>query len=128
MTDEAERAGTGSSGNLLLEISNELVRVHKERYGRGPTKARTYISDDLVVVVLQGGYSRAESTLVETGRADAVTQTRLAIQETIEEETRATIERLTGRKVRSYMSGNDPKRELQAEVFLLDSELGDPTA
>lgn len=128
MTDEAERAGTGSSGNLLLEISNELVRVHKERYGRGPTKARTYISDDLVVVVLQGGYSRAENTLVETGRADAVTQTRLAIQETIEEETRATIERLTGRKVRSYMSGNDPKRELQAEVFLLDSELGDPTA
>jgi uncharacterized protein YbcI len=120
--------GSGSSKNLLLEISNALVGIHKEYYGRGPTKARMYISDDLVVVVLQGGYSRVEQTLVDTGRSESVLQTRLTMQETMEDTTRKEIERLTGRKVRSFMSGNDPDQELQTEVFLLEPAHAEPVS
>jgi uncharacterized protein YbcI len=119
MSEQVTRTSTGSK-NLLLEISNALVGIHKEYYGRGPTKARTYISDDLVVVTLQGGYTRAESKLVETGHGESVLHTRLAMQDAIEDASRATIERLTGRNVRSFMSGNDPEQELQAEIFLLE--------
>jgi uncharacterized protein YbcI len=120
-------AETGTrAGSVLLEISNALVGIHKEFYGRGPTKARTYVWDDLVVVVLQGGYSRAEQTLVEAGRDEAVTQTRLAMQETIEDASREAIERLTARTVRSFMSANDPEQELQTEIYLLERDESRP--
>jgi uncharacterized protein YbcI len=123
-----EMRGTGAtpSGNVLLDISNALVGIHKQFYGRGPTKARTYMMDDLVAVVLQGGYSRAEHTLVDRGRQAAVTQTRLAMQETIEGASVAVVERLTGRKVRSVMSANEPFQELQAELFLLEPGESEP--
>ena len=59
-------------GGLLEEITRSVVGLHKEYIGQGPTRARTYICDDLVVCVLQGGFSRAERTLLEHGRTGAV--------------------------------------------------------
>ena len=114
------------SGNVLLDIANAFVGLHKDYYGRGPTKARAYVYRDLVVVIMQGGYTQAEHTLHEHGRDDSVHQGRLAMQATIGPECIATIERLTGRKVCSFMSANDPSRELQSEVFVLEPEQAEP--
>jgi uncharacterized protein YbcI len=121
MTDTT-RQSTEPSGNLLLDIANAFVGIHKEYFGRGPTKARAQVMRDLVVVLLQGGYSRAEQTLHEHGRDDAVTETRMAMQATMEDACVETIERLTGRTVYSFMSANDPSHELQAEIFVLEPE------
>jgi uncharacterized protein YbcI len=108
------------SGNLLLEIANALVALHKEYFGRGPTKARAHVWRDLVVVILEGGYSQAERTLHEHGRDDAVERARTAIKETIEDAGVTAIEQLTGRKVRSFMSANDAGNELEADIFMLE--------
>lgn len=75
-----------------------------------------------MVVLLEGGYSRAERTLHEHGRDDAVDETRRAMQETMRATTIATIERLTGRAVRSFMSAYDPAQELECDIFVLASE------
>jgi uncharacterized protein YbcI len=119
---ESTRTGASESGNVLLDIANSFVALQKERYGRGPDKARAHISRDLVVVVLEGGYSRAEQTLSEHGRSDVVDEARQALQATIEDPGVEVIERLTGRKVRSFMSANDAENELQAEIFVLERD------
>ena len=67
-TPEAVPRFEESRGRLLLELSNAVVRIHKEYYGKGPTKARSHLSQDmLVVVVLEGGYTHAEQTLLARG-------------------------------------------------------------
>jgi uncharacterized protein YbcI len=119
MTDTTP-TGAEESGSVLLDIANAFVAIHKERYGRGPEKAREHTSRDLVIVVLEGGYSRAEQTLFEHGRTEAVNETRAAMQAMIEHSGVEVIERLAGRRVRSFMSGNDAATELQAELFVLE--------
>jgi uncharacterized protein YbcI len=121
---DTDKSSVRTSGNVRLDISNAIVAIQKELYGRGPTKAQTHIGDDLVVVVLQGGYSRAENTLVAAGRDDAVNESRLAMQDTLEEPSVTVVQRLTGRAVRSFMSANDPEQEYQVEVFVLEPESG----
>jgi hypothetical protein len=54
-------------GERRARISKEIVRLHSEYYGKGPTKAKTYIVDDLVVVVLEESFTRPEKTLAERG-------------------------------------------------------------
>src|SRR3954447_10615252 len=105
-------------GSLLVELSNAVVRVHKQFYGKGPTKARSHLSHDLLTVVLEGGYSRSEQTLHERGFDDQILQSRLAMQAAGEEGLREAMERILGRWVRSFMSANDPSHELQAEIFV----------
>ena len=119
---DAIRTGAGQAGNLLLDIANAFVGIHKEYYGRGPTKARAHVTRELVVVLLEGGFSRAEQTLTEHGRDDVVDQSRGAMQETIEDVSIEIVERLTGRRVRSFMSANDSANEMQAEIFVLEGE------
>lgn len=119
---ESTASRTTTSGNLLLDIANAFVAMHKEFYGRGPTKARAHVERNLLVVLLQGGYSRAEQTLHERGRDYAIVDSRTAMQQAMAETCVATIERLTGRKVYSFMGASDPNREMQAEVFVLESE------
>ena len=116
------RTEPAESGNLLLDLANAFVAIHKERYGRGPDKSRAHVVRDVVVVLLEGGFSRAEQTLMERGSEDAVNQGRAAMQATIEDPAVGVVERLTGRKVRSFMSANDAAQELQAEIFVLEPE------
>jgi uncharacterized protein YbcI len=118
---EIARTDGATSGNLLLDIANTFVAIHKDYFGRGPTKARAQVSRDVVVVLLEGGYSRAEQTLREHGRDEVVNEGRMAMQATIEQAGVEAIERLVGRRVYSFMSANDPSKELQAEVFVLES-------
>jgi uncharacterized protein YbcI len=104
---------------LLEEISRSVVRLHKEYIGHGPTKARTYIGEDLVVCVLQGGFSRAERTLLEHGRTDTVINQRQALDATLRQPLTDTIERLVERKVIGFTSAVQPDGELSTVVCLL---------
>jgi uncharacterized protein YbcI len=108
------------SGEALAEISRALVALYKEAYGKGPTKARTYISGDLVVCLLEGGFVRAEKTLRDAGRGDAVSDQREALQVVLRQRFVEIIEELTGRKVSTFISGVDLETEMNAEVFVLE--------
>jgi uncharacterized protein YbcI len=112
--------GTPSThGDVLTAISDGLVALLKEFYGRGPTRAKSYYQDDLVVCVLRGGFSRVEETLLEGGRGPAVIQQRMEFQEVMRERFTEVIEDATGRAVIGFMSGNQQHPDLMCEVFIL---------
>jgi uncharacterized protein YbcI len=106
-------------GQLLADVSNAIVRIHKQYYGKGPVKARAHISHDLLTVILEGGFTRGEQTLQDHGHAQEVVRSRLAMQQSIESEFRTAVEKILYRSVRSFMSANDPSNDLQAEIFVL---------
>ncbi len=108
----------------LLEISNAMVGIHKRTFGRGPTKARTSVTGDLVVCLLEGGFTRAEETLAQSGHVDSVVQTRLRLHALAEEEMIATVEQIVGRTVRSVMSASRPDQDVQIEAFVLEADHG----
>jgi uncharacterized protein YbcI len=121
LQDAAQRDSAG----LREEITRSIVGLHKEYLGHGPTKARTYIVDDLVVCVLQGGFSKAERTLLDYGRAGAVIDQRQALDEALREPLSDLIERLLERRVVGFTSAVQPDGELSTVVFLLGpTEMG----
>jgi uncharacterized protein YbcI len=106
-------------GDVLTAISDGMVALLKEFYGRGPTRAKSYYDDDLVVCVLRGGFSRVEQTLLDGGRGHAVIQQRMEFQEVMRDRFTGVIERATGRTVIGFMSGNQQHPDLMCEVFIL---------
>jgi uncharacterized protein YbcI len=106
-------------GDVLTAISDGLVGLLKEFYGSGPTRAKSYYHDDLVVCVLRGGFSRVEQTLLEGGRGQAVIQQRMEFQEVMRVRFADVIEDATARKVIGFMSGNQQHPDLMCEVFIL---------
>lgn len=104
---------------MLTAISDGLVALLKEFYGRGPTRAKSYYEDDLVVCVLRGGFSRVEQTLLDSGREAAVIQQRMEFQEVMRGRFAEVIEDATGRPVIGFMSGNQQDPDLMCEVFIL---------
>jgi uncharacterized protein YbcI len=106
-------------GRVRSVISTEMTRLHREYYGRGPTKARTYIQDDLVVVVLEETFTRAERTLVDRGEIDAIQQIRRRFQQQMSEEFTSLVEQATGRKVRAFLSETNLEADVAVEIFLL---------
>ena len=112
-------------GALRSAISQAIVRIHAEHYGKGATQAKTYVWENLIVTVLRDALTVAERTLVEVGRPDAVRDVRGTFQSTMEPVFRSTIERLTGRRVCSFMSQIDPVGGLGVEVFVLEPLNGD---
>lgn len=123
MPDSDVSTHQGGSGELLADISQAVVRLYKECYGKGPTKAKTYISDDLVVCVLEDGFLKGERTLRDAGHAAAVSDQREALQVVMRQRFIDTIEELTGREVKSCISGIDLHTETSADVFVLTPEL-----
>jgi uncharacterized protein YbcI len=120
-----EPAGTDvQTGQVApaLEIANAIARLHKEFVGRGPTNSRTTIDGDLVVVLLEGGFTRAERTLDDSERRDLVLAGRTGLQDAMRSELISVVERVLGRRVRSLMSANDLERNLQSEVFVLEAQ------
>jgi uncharacterized protein YbcI len=96
-----------------------MVALLKEYYGHGPTRAKSYYEDDLVVCVLRGGFSQVERTLLDGGRGAAVIQQRMAFQEVMRDRFAAVIENATGHRVIGYMSGNQQEPDMMCEVFIL---------
>jgi uncharacterized protein YbcI len=116
--------GSGSEATVSrpLEISNSVSRLHKEFVGRGPTNSRTTIDDNLVVCLLEGGYTRAEQTLTANDKADLLAAGRLGLQDAMRKAMIAAVEQTMGRRVESFMSANDLEQNLQVEVFVLAPE------
>ena len=110
---------TPRHGDILTAISDGMVALLKEFYGRGPTRTKSYYEDDLVVCVLRGGFSRVEQTLLEGGRGAAVIQQRMEFQELMRERFAEVIERATGRRVIGFMSGNQQDPDMMCELFIL---------
>jgi uncharacterized protein YbcI len=108
------------SGPLAADISNAVVRLFREHFGKGPTQAKTLLHDDAVVTILRGGFTHAEKTLYKAGRADIVDEGRRAMQSVFEREMRSEVERLTGRRVIAFLSANHHEPDASVEVFLLD--------
>jgi uncharacterized protein YbcI len=106
-------------GGTRAAISNALVGLKKEFYGKGPTAAKTYFNDDWVFTVLEGGLTRNEETLLAAGEERLVRQVRLRFQEAMTATICGAVEELTGRKVLTYHSQImfDPFRTV--EMFLL---------
>jgi len=106
-------------GDVLTAISDGMVALLKEFYGRGPTRAKSYYEDDLVVCVLRGGFSRVEQTLLDGGRGAAVIQQRMEFQEVMRQRFTGVIQDATGRPVIGFMSGNQQHPDMMCEVFIL---------
>jgi uncharacterized protein YbcI len=106
-------------GDVLTALSNGMVALLKEFYGRGPTRAKSYYEDDLVVCLLRGGFTRVEQTLLEGGRGSSVIQQRMDFQELMRERFAAVVEDATGRRVIGFMSGNQQDPDMMCEVFIL---------
>jgi uncharacterized protein YbcI len=111
---------TDRGPGLRAEISNAMVGLKKEFYGKGPTKAKTYLNDNYVFCVLQGGLTRNEETLLAAGHHDLVRQYRLKFQEAMAAPTIEAVERITGRKVLGYHSQIVFDPEHGFEIFVLD--------
>ena len=106
-------------GEMRAQISAEIMRLQAEHYGRGPTRARTYIVEDVVVVVLEETFTRAERTLVDRGEQEAIQHIRRRFQRHMAESFIGVVEQATGRKVRSFLSDTDVDEDVSVETFLL---------
>jgi len=106
-------------GAVLTAISNGMVALLKEYYGVGPTQAKTYYQDDLVVCLLRGGFTRVEQTLLDGDRGRAVIEQRMAFQDVMRQRFEAVVQHATGRPVIGFMSGNQQDPDMICEVFVL---------
>jgi uncharacterized protein YbcI len=112
---------------LLSQISNEMVRLYKEQFGRGPTRARTYwCGDDTLTVLLEDTLTPAERNLVKLGEHARLRDTRMFFQYSTVHGFCEPVERLTGRKVRAFISGIDTEADgMSIETFVLHPEGSD---
>jgi uncharacterized protein YbcI len=109
-----------SDGSIASAISNAIRQLIADYTGRGPTRARTSIRDNLVVVLLEDTLTKGERRLVTKGRDHQVIDYRREFQDAMREDAIASIEQITGRKVTAFMSANHIDPDLAAEVFVLE--------
>ena len=108
-----------SLGEMRATISKEIVRLQAEYYGKGPTRAKTYIAEDLVVVVLEESFTRAEKTLAQRGEREAIEHIRRRFQQQMADDFTSVVEQATGRKVRVFLSETNIDQDVSVETFLL---------
>lgn len=111
-----------SGGALNAALANELGRLLAEFSGRGATRSRAYVMQDLVVGVFEDGATRAEQSLVAAGKADLVRLQRDILQRAVGPQLIAAVERLTHRTVRVFMSGVDEFGGSSVEAFVLEPQ------
>jgi uncharacterized protein YbcI len=106
-------------------ISNSMVSLLHQYTGRGPTKARTTIGDDLIVCVMGATLTKGEKTLAEAGKSEIVLQSRRAFQEAFQADAIAAVEEISQRQVVAFMSNNHIDPDLAVEVFVLEAVVDD---
>src|SRR4051794_21373202 len=119
-TEEKQPAQAASRANLLMEVSNTMVRLHKTQFGRGPTAARTFwAGDDALVCVLEETLTPAERSLVKMGEHQRLRESRTFMQYASVREFCEPVEQITGRTVRSFHSSIDTEADgLVIETFV----------
>jgi uncharacterized protein YbcI len=111
--------------SVRAEVSNAMVGLKKDFYGKGPTKAKTFLNDNYVFCVMEGGLTRNEQTLIDRGHEDLVRTYRLRFQEAMEGPTVEAIQRITGCSVIGYHSQIVFNPERAFEIFVLDRPVGE---
>lgn len=106
-------------GQALVELSNAMVALHRENFGRGPGAAKSFLDGEVVVCVLSDIYTAAERTLIGAGQAKHVRRTRTLHQEALEDEYKASVERILGRPVTAFLSAVHVEPDVAIEIFLL---------
>jgi uncharacterized protein YbcI len=113
-----------AGGRLLSEITNRIVALMREHYGRGPIKAKTYVLDNLIVCVLSdGGLTAIERTMIGGGEPERVLEMRRDFQRVMKVRYSEMIEELTGRNVLAFLSQAHVEPDLTIEMFLMDGPL-----
>lgn len=132
MAAQEEPQGTGSEspsepssaarrqGELLSRISTEMVRTQKQYFGKGPTSAKSYMLDDFLIIVMRGGTTVAEQTMLEAHRETLVRNFRQEFENEMAERLTDMIEELTGRKVITYQSQILFEPDIVFEIFVFD--------
>jgi len=123
--DSVESGDADRSHSVRAEISNAMVGLKKEFYGKGPTKVKTFFNDNYVFCVMEGGLTRNEETLIGRGHEDLVRDYRLRFQEAMEDPTVEAMQRITGREVVGYHSQIVFNPERAFEIFVLDRPVDD---
>ena len=106
---------------VTSELSNEMVRIYKEIFGRGPTRTRVdWAGRDALLCTLEDSLTPAERKMVDVGEHQRLRETRMFFQHVCEDDFRESVERVTGRKVRAFVSGIDTQTDVSSEVFYLE--------
>ena len=108
-------------GPTRLANSNGLTALMKELYGKGPVSARTFLDEEFVFTVLEGGLTKSEERLLEAGAHEQIRRYRLAFQEAVQQQFTEVVERATGKRVRSYHSQILFEPPHSIEMFRLES-------
>jgi len=115
-----------TGGELNAAVTSALVGIHHKYLGRGPETASTFHYGNVLVTLMQEVLTQAEKSLTRTGKVDTVIHIRHLFHETMETDFREAVERLTGRKVLAFISGNHIDPDIAAELFILDGPPGKP--
>jgi uncharacterized protein YbcI len=111
-----------SGGALNAALANEIGKLIADFTGRGSTRSRAFVDQNVVVCLLEDGATRAEANLVKAGKADLVRVQRDALQRAMEPQLTAAVERLTGRTVLTFLSGSSTLGESSVEVFVMEPD------
>jgi uncharacterized protein YbcI len=112
-------------GELNAAVARAVVRLHREYAGRGPTKALSFFRGNVIVVVMEDLMTKAEHTLADSGRADAVREIRRGFHEAMRADLVREIEQLSGCRVVAFLSDNHIAPDMATEVFVLDRAIGE---
>src|SRR5688500_9318029 len=104
--------------SVLAAVSNAMVTLHKEQFGRGPTRAHTnWAGEDSLICVMQDALLPAERALVEMGEGHRVQETRMYFQSASADTFIASVEAITGRRVWSFASATDARMGVVTEIY-----------
>jgi len=117
--------GARDRGKLSAAISNAIVGIHREYYGRGAKRTRTVMGADYIICFLEDIYTPVERTLIDAGRFPAVQATRSAFQDTMRDNFVEAVERLSERKVVGFLSQVHVDPDLAVETFILEPPSAD---
>ena len=123
--DRPDLPDSPARGALVSQLSREIVQLHDRLYGRGPTKARSYLHGDYAVCILEEVFTTAERTLILAGSGDHVSDTRKKFQDAVKEEFISVVERITERTVRVFLSQVDIEANLALEFFIFVEASGE---
>jgi uncharacterized protein YbcI len=128
MSDLRPGAREGEGGELLSHLSNEMVRAKKRFFGKGPEKAKSYLLDDILIVVMRGGLTTAEQTMKSFGQYDMIRQFRQLFENEMTDHLTALVAEATGREVVTYQSQILFDPDVIIEIFVFAGGEGDPAA
>jgi uncharacterized protein YbcI len=119
--DPENDAASARGNSTSRQIADAIVRITREGTGRGPVKARVVMDDDAVIVLLHDVLTKGEQALIDSGRTAVVLALRSAIQDMLRPAYSAEVERITGRRVSTFLSTNHADPDRAAEIFLLET-------